>query len=213
MRAEAAFKLASFADVLRAFIPRQTGDEKCANFQEIVVLAGSSWNTFCAPIHHHWFSAFRQVLSPSIIPVTCSFFHLGIKFFLFFHVNHLTSLLAFFLEDAFLLFSLSIVPFKSHPFHLNTCPIHFFFLLRITSIGVLFSFTISNTWSFVTLSFQPILSILQSIDFIFPHCPRFRTIYNATVHTTALIIFFFNFLSILCVNSPLLLLARKSALK
>ena len=125
---------------------------------------------------------------------------------------HLTSLLAFFLKDAFLLFFLSIVPFKSHPFPVNTCPIHFFFLLRITSIGVLFSFTISNTWSFVTLSFQPILSILQSIDFIFPHCPRFRTIYNATVHTTALIIFFFNFLSILCVNSPLLLLARKSAL-
>ena len=113
----------------------------------------------------------------------------------------------------------SITSFKS-PFPLNTCPIHFFFLLLITYFSVLFSFTVSNTCSFVILSFQLIFSIFLNIHIsnacnlsissvlIVHVCEPFY----ATLHTTALITFSFNYLSILCANSSLLLLHASFAI-
>ena len=117
------------------------------------IRSSSSSLVFCLP-------AGSKHLSPPIFLVTCSFFHLGINSFPSFMSSNIIA--RFLLRGRFPTILPSIISFKS-PFLLNTCPIHFFFLLLIMSISVLLSFTISNTCSFVILSLQFIFSIFLHI--------------------------------------------------
>ena len=127
--------------------------EKIKTWNLVITCSSSSSLVFCLP-------AGSKHLSPPIFLVTCSFFHLGINSFPSFMSSNIIA--RFLLRGRFPTILPSIISFKS-PFLLNTRPIHFFFLFLITSIIVLFSFTISNTCSFVILSLQFIFSIFLHI--------------------------------------------------